>query len=102
MCVQAKAISLCVCVFVQAKAIRSLGCAAEAVTVGHNPYCKASAMDHSIVLPTTRKRFCCEVWPTYACSAPSQCKSTLAEHVNFFFFCTCMQVKHESIPQQRL
>ena len=41
----------------QAKAIRSLGCAAEAVTVGHNPYCKASAMDHSIVLPTTRTRF---------------------------------------------
>ena len=61
-----------VCVCVQAKAIRSLGGAAEAVTVGHNPYCKASAMDHSIILPTTRKRFCCEVQFTYAYSTPSQ------------------------------
>jgi len=45
----------------QAKAIRSLGCTAEAMTVGHNPYSKASAMDRSIVLPTTRHRLCCEV-----------------------------------------
>lgn len=45
----------------QAKAIRSLGCTAEAVTVGHNPYSKASAMDRSIVLPTTHHRLLCEV-----------------------------------------
>ena len=70
-----------VCACVQAKAIRSMGCAAEAVTVGHNPYCKASAMDHSIVLPTTRKGFCCEVWFTYACSTPSQCDQSFS-HVN--------------------
>ncbi len=47
--------------FIQAKAIRSLGCTAEAVTVGHNPYSKASAMDRSIVLPTTRHRLCSKV-----------------------------------------
>ncbi|KAA6424459.1 MAG: hypothetical protein FRX49_05671 [Trebouxia sp. A1-2] len=45
----------------QAKAIRSLGCTAEAITVGHNPYSKASAMDRSIVLPTTRHRLYCQL-----------------------------------------
>jgi len=29
--------------------------------VGHNPYSKASAMDRSIVLPTTRHRMCSKV-----------------------------------------
>ncbi|KAL0031273.1 hypothetical protein WJX77_012514 [Trebouxia sp. C0004] len=44
----------------QAKAIRSLGCSAEAVTMGHNPHSKASAMDRSVVLPTTCHHLFCE------------------------------------------
>ncbi|KAL0052460.1 hypothetical protein WJX82_002586 [Trebouxia sp. C0006] len=58
LCSQTKNESWVVLGLQQAKAIRSLGCTAEAVTVGHNPYSKASAMDHSIVLPTTRHRLC--------------------------------------------
>ena len=64
----------------QAKAIRSLGCTAEAVTVGHNPYTKASAMDRSIVLPTTCHCLCtkvqlarCSLLFGQLCSASGHC-----------------------------
>ncbi|KAL0022982.1 hypothetical protein WJX79_001567 [Trebouxia sp. C0005] len=60
LCSQTKNESWVVLGLQQAKAIRSLGCTAEAITVGHNPYSKASAMDRSIVLPTTRHRLYCE------------------------------------------
>ena len=37
----------------QAKVIQSLGCAADVITVGHNPAINPISTDHSIVLPTT-------------------------------------------------
>lgn len=37
----------------QAKVIQSLGCAADVITVGHNPAINPISTDHSIVLPTS-------------------------------------------------
>lgn len=60
MCSQTTTESSVLLALTQAHVIRSLSCPPEILTIGHNPYFNATAMDHSIVLPSNRHRFLCE------------------------------------------
>ena len=60
---QTKAESWILLAIQQAKAIVHLGAPPEVVTVGHNPYHKASVIDRTLVLSQTRPSFVCETLP---------------------------------------
>ena len=64
MCSQTTTESSVMLALTQAHVIRSLGCPAEIMTVGHNPYFNPTAQDHAIVLPTNRNGFLCEALVT--------------------------------------
>ncbi|GJP47206.1 hypothetical protein CLOM_g6423, partial [Closterium sp. NIES-68] len=60
LCSQSRCESWVLMALLQARTIVSLGCGAEAITVGHNPYHARSLVKRHVVLPSNRPKFLCE------------------------------------------
>ena len=60
LCSQSTSESAVLLALTQAHMIRNKGSSAEILSIGHNPYKPALAIDHSVVLPSNRSTFLCE------------------------------------------
>ncbi|CAI5501080.1 unnamed protein product, partial [Closterium sp. Naga37s-1] len=60
LCSQSRCESWVLMALLQARTIVSLGCGAEVITVGHNPYHARSLVKRHVVLPSNRPKFLCE------------------------------------------